>query len=59
MLRVKNGDLDAFEELVNKYKQPIINMPHPLPIFMSGVLFILKLRMGLSFPQLRKPLVLK
>jgi RNA polymerase sigma-70 factor, ECF subfamily len=26
MLRVKQGDMVAFEELVNKYKQPIINM---------------------------------
>ena len=26
MLRVKRGDMDAFEELVNKYKQPIINL---------------------------------
>jgi len=26
MLRVKNGDLDAFECLVEKYKQPVINL---------------------------------
>ncbi len=26
MLRVKNGDLAAFEELVGKYKQPVINL---------------------------------
>src|SRR3954471_20730135 len=26
MLRVKQGDRDAFEELVDKYKQPVINM---------------------------------
>lgn len=26
MLRVKRGDLAAFEELVNKYKQPVINV---------------------------------
>lgn len=26
MLRVKDGDLAAFEELVDKYKQPIINL---------------------------------
>jgi RNA polymerase sigma-70 factor (ECF subfamily) len=26
MLRVKRGDLAAFEELVEKYKQPVINM---------------------------------
>jgi RNA polymerase sigma-70 factor (ECF subfamily) len=26
MLRVKRGDMKAFEELVEKYKQPIINM---------------------------------
>jgi RNA polymerase sigma-70 factor (ECF subfamily) len=28
MLRVKQGDLAAFEELVNKYKQPITNLIH-------------------------------
>src|SRR2546425_1385957 len=26
MLRVKRGDLEAFEELVNKYKQPVTNL---------------------------------
>src|SRR5438552_7109131 len=26
MLRVKRGDRQAFEELVNKYKQPVINV---------------------------------
>lgn len=26
MLRVQRGDLEAFEELVNKYKQPVANM---------------------------------
>ncbi len=26
MLRVKRGDLDAFEELVEKYKQPVMNL---------------------------------
>src|SRR5688500_6725786 len=26
MLRVKRGDTAAFEELVNKYKQPVINI---------------------------------
>ena len=26
MLRVKNGDLEAFEELVQKYKHPIVNV---------------------------------
>jgi RNA polymerase sigma-70 factor (ECF subfamily) len=26
MLRVKQGDCDAFEELVEKYKQPVMNM---------------------------------
>lgn len=26
MLRVKQGDMSAFEELVNKYKQPVINL---------------------------------
>src|ERR1700744_1696184 len=26
MLRVKRGDLKAFEELTEKYKQPIVNM---------------------------------
>jgi len=26
MLRVKRGDFDAFEELVDKYKQPVMNM---------------------------------
>jgi RNA polymerase sigma-70 factor, ECF subfamily len=26
MLRVKQGDMEAFEELVDKYKQPIINL---------------------------------
>jgi len=26
MLRVKRGDASAFEELVNKYKQPVINL---------------------------------
>src|SRR5256885_6157853 len=26
MLRVREGDRDAFEELVDKYKQPVINM---------------------------------
>ena len=26
MLRVKRGDLAAFEELVNKYKQPVMNL---------------------------------
>ena len=26
MLRVKRGDLDAFEALVDKYKQPIVNL---------------------------------
>lgn len=28
MLRVKQGDRDAFEELVDKYKQPVINFAH-------------------------------
>ena len=26
MLRVKQGDMEAFEELVDKYKQPVINL---------------------------------
>jgi hypothetical protein len=26
MLRVKRGDLAAFEELVDNYKQPVINL---------------------------------
>ncbi|MEW6157134.1 MAG: sigma-70 family RNA polymerase sigma factor [Verrucomicrobiota bacterium] len=26
MLRVKQGDMDAFEDLVEKYKQPVINL---------------------------------
>jgi RNA polymerase sigma-70 factor, ECF subfamily len=26
MLRVKHGDRDAFEELVNKYRQPVMNL---------------------------------
>src|ERR1041385_3442677 len=26
MLRVKQGDLEAFEELVDKYQQPIVNL---------------------------------
>jgi RNA polymerase sigma-70 factor (ECF subfamily) len=26
MLRVKTGDMNAFEELVNKYKQPVMNI---------------------------------
>ena len=26
MLRVKQGDFAAFEELVNKYKQPVMNL---------------------------------
>ena len=26
MLRVKQGDMDAFEELVEKYKQPVMNI---------------------------------
>jgi len=26
MLRVKQGDMGAFEELVEKYKQPVINL---------------------------------
>src|SRR3954452_24399267 len=26
MLRVKQGDRDAFEELVEKYKQPVMNL---------------------------------
>jgi len=28
MLRVKQGDSDAFAQLVNKYKQPVINLAH-------------------------------
>src|SRR5436190_22265135 len=28
MLRVKRGDLHAFEELVNKYQQPVSNVIH-------------------------------
>src|SRR5205823_13274715 len=26
MLRVKEGDMDAFEQLVDKYKQPVLNV---------------------------------
>ena len=29
MLRVKRGDMKAFEELADKYKQPIVNMHVP------------------------------
>jgi RNA polymerase sigma-70 factor, ECF subfamily len=28
MLRVKRGDMDAFEELVERYKQPVINLAY-------------------------------